>query len=104
MQCTIELIKGEAALNALRELPHHLRLHSPPSHLKGGQALTCLGSTRRLEDRVRVGRDLLSPQPPRLLKGQGRLGGLLSPHQIAIAEMPRETTDFLHHAALLLGA
>src|SRR6266567_9339916 len=103
MQCNSELIKREAALDALPELPHHLRLHGPPGRLNGGQALTCLGSTRRLEDRVCVRRELSSPQPPRLLKGQGRLRGRVSSQQIARAELPRETTDFMHHAALLLG-
>src|SRR2546425_10481217 len=103
MQCNIELIKREAALDALRELPHHLRLDSPPGRLNGGEALNCLGSTRCLEDRVRVRRELLSPQPPRLLKGQGGVRGRVSPEEIAIAEMPLQTTDFMYHAALLLG-
>src|SRR5215216_4231716 len=103
MQCNIEEIKGEAALDALRELAHHLRLYIPPSRLNGGEALNCLGAGGRLEDRVRVRRELLSPQLSRLLKGQSDLRHRIACLQIAIAKRALQPTDFMHNTALLLS-
>jgi hypothetical protein len=74
-----------------------------PRCLKDGQALKGFCPRWRLKDRVRIGRDLLAPQSSCLLKAQGFLGARVGHHEIAIAELAFQATDFMHRTALLLG-
>src|SRR5438876_10309094 len=103
MQCNIEEIKREAALDALSELPYHLALHTPPLGLKGAEALNCVGAGGRFKDRVRLRRKLVPPQPARLLKGQSSLRRRIGCEEVTIAKRALQSTDFLHYTALLPG-
>src|SRR5215475_1821126 len=96
MERIVELIKGETGVDILAQCAHYLGLKRPPSGLESGEALKGFRTSRRLKDRMSVGRELLAPQLPRLLKGQGRLCGRGSAGQITIAEMPLQATDFMH--------
>ncbi len=78
MQRDVELVVGEAQLDIFRQQSHHLGFQRAPGGLKGGKALKGFRPGWCFEDGVRSGRDLLAPQPPRLLKRQGRLGRRVS--------------------------
>ena len=103
MQRDVELVEGEAQLDSFRQQPHNFSLQRAPGGLKRGQTLKGFRPRWRVEDGVGSGRDLLAPQPPRLLKRQGHLGRRIRCHEIALTELPRETTDCMHRTALLLG-
>src|SRR5215208_5475374 len=96
MEADIELVEGEVQLDILRQQPHDLGLQPTPGRPKARQTLLGLCPRRRLKNRMCIGRELLTPQPSRLLKAQGFLAGRVGHYEITIAEVPLQTTDFMH--------
>src|SRR5438093_11974544 len=101
MQGGVELIKGEAGVDVLGQFPHDLRLQRAPGGLKRGEARCRLGSSWRLEDGVRVGRDLPPPHAPGGLKGQGLLGRRVCGREVTVTEGPGEATHLMHDTTWL---